>query len=280
MAAVYYPNPHWLPAHGGLLRCYPLSAGGPVDIAPQMDRLVVFRADVLLHAVTPYDPPPPQVLTPRQGPTPYPTPSPTTECLSPSALSSPLSNACPLRRRRAALRGTAAAGGGRSWSGAASRRPALWRTPSRSRPRRALPPLHLGCADRWAIGRQPRLPSTPPPAHRPSGSTPRWHGRRRAPLRTAALLQMLPPPPQLAAMAAMAGNRTPSVVVPNPLNSPQPTTCGLLPSPPSSTVHPSSGPPAAAAGHPAIQSAAAEHAALLRAALTAPPPARPLPPPH
>lgn len=62
MTAVYYPNPHWQPGHGGHLRCYPLYAEGrlaprTVEVGPCMDRLVLFRADVLLHDVGAYTPP-------------------------------------------------------------------------------------------------------------------------------------------------------------------------------------------------------------------------------
>ena len=62
ISAVYYLNPFWAPGHGGLLRCYPLLRRGQaaphcVEVEPLLDRLVLFRADVMLHAVTPYTPP-------------------------------------------------------------------------------------------------------------------------------------------------------------------------------------------------------------------------------
>lgn len=51
LTAIWYANPDWEPADGGLLRAY--EPTGPRDIAPLADRLVLFRSDVLEHAVTP-----------------------------------------------------------------------------------------------------------------------------------------------------------------------------------------------------------------------------------
>ncbi len=49
--AIYYANPEWEPAHGGVLRIYP--EGGPVDVEPVLDRLVVFLSERLEHEVLP-----------------------------------------------------------------------------------------------------------------------------------------------------------------------------------------------------------------------------------
>jgi SM-20-related protein len=51
LTAIYYLNPDWEPAHGGLLRLYP--EGGPVDVAPRLDTLVVFLSERLEHEVLP-----------------------------------------------------------------------------------------------------------------------------------------------------------------------------------------------------------------------------------
>jgi SM-20-related protein len=51
LTAIYYVNPDWEPAHGGLLRLYP--EGGPVDVAPRLDTLVVFLSERLEHEVLP-----------------------------------------------------------------------------------------------------------------------------------------------------------------------------------------------------------------------------------
>jgi len=51
LTAIYYVNPDWEPAHGGLLRLYP--KGGPVDVAPRLDTLVVFLSERLEHEVLP-----------------------------------------------------------------------------------------------------------------------------------------------------------------------------------------------------------------------------------
>lgn len=49
--AIYYANPGWEPAHGGVLRLYP--EGGPVDVEPVLDRMVVFRSERIEHEVLP-----------------------------------------------------------------------------------------------------------------------------------------------------------------------------------------------------------------------------------
>jgi SM-20-related protein len=51
VTAIYYLNPDWVPAHGGLLRLYP--EGGPVDVEPTLDRLVVFLSERIEHEVLP-----------------------------------------------------------------------------------------------------------------------------------------------------------------------------------------------------------------------------------
>ena len=51
VTAIYYLNPDWVPAHGGLLRLYP--EGGAVDVAPTLDRLVVFLSERIEHEVLP-----------------------------------------------------------------------------------------------------------------------------------------------------------------------------------------------------------------------------------
>jgi SM-20-related protein len=51
VTAIYYLNPGWVPAHGGLLRLYP--EGGPVEVEPTLDRLVVFLSERLEHEVLP-----------------------------------------------------------------------------------------------------------------------------------------------------------------------------------------------------------------------------------
>jgi SM-20-related protein len=50
LTAIVYLNPAWQPAHGGLLR---LHLEPPVDVAPAMDTLVVFRSEVVEHEVLP-----------------------------------------------------------------------------------------------------------------------------------------------------------------------------------------------------------------------------------
>jgi SM-20-related protein len=51
VTAIYYANPGWRPADGGLLRVH--LAAGPVDIEPILDRLVVFLSERLEHEVLP-----------------------------------------------------------------------------------------------------------------------------------------------------------------------------------------------------------------------------------
>lgn len=52
LTAVYYLNDGWIPAHGGTLRAFP-AGGEPVEIAPAIDRLVVFLSARLEHEVQP-----------------------------------------------------------------------------------------------------------------------------------------------------------------------------------------------------------------------------------
>jgi SM-20-related protein len=51
VTAIYYMNPGWRPEHGGALRLHGDAA--PVDIAPLLDRLVVFLSARLEHEVLP-----------------------------------------------------------------------------------------------------------------------------------------------------------------------------------------------------------------------------------
>ncbi|MEZ4265736.1 MAG: 2OG-Fe(II) oxygenase [Myxococcota bacterium] len=51
LTAIWYANPDWVPADGGALRAFEPAATR--SIAPLADRLVLFRSDVLEHAVTP-----------------------------------------------------------------------------------------------------------------------------------------------------------------------------------------------------------------------------------
>jgi SM-20-related protein len=51
LTAIWYANPDWIPADGGVLRAY--EPAGTRAIAPLADRLVIFRSDALEHAVTP-----------------------------------------------------------------------------------------------------------------------------------------------------------------------------------------------------------------------------------
>ncbi len=51
LTAIYYANPDWRDDHGGLLRLH--LPGGPLDVAPVLDRLVVFLSERLDHEVLP-----------------------------------------------------------------------------------------------------------------------------------------------------------------------------------------------------------------------------------
>lgn len=51
VTAIVYLNAGWIPAHGGLLRLY--LPGGPLDVAPRLDRLVVFLSERVEHEVLP-----------------------------------------------------------------------------------------------------------------------------------------------------------------------------------------------------------------------------------
>jgi SM-20-related protein len=50
--AIWYANPDWAPAHGGVLRLYP-EGKAPVDVEPVLDRLVVFLSERVEHEVLP-----------------------------------------------------------------------------------------------------------------------------------------------------------------------------------------------------------------------------------
>jgi SM-20-related protein len=49
--AIYYANPAWTPEAGGLLRLH--GAQGPVDVAPILDRVLVFLSERVEHEVLP-----------------------------------------------------------------------------------------------------------------------------------------------------------------------------------------------------------------------------------
>lgn len=53
LTAIWYANADWKPEHGGVLRLFPEDTGAPVDVAPVMDRLVVFLSERLEHEVMP-----------------------------------------------------------------------------------------------------------------------------------------------------------------------------------------------------------------------------------
>lgn len=52
LTAIFYLNPDWVPAHGGLLRLHPEGAPA-VDVAPTLGRLVVFLSERIAHEVLP-----------------------------------------------------------------------------------------------------------------------------------------------------------------------------------------------------------------------------------
>lgn len=51
VTALYYLNPDWVPEHGGLLRLH--VEAGPEEVAPTLDRLVVFLSERIEHEVLP-----------------------------------------------------------------------------------------------------------------------------------------------------------------------------------------------------------------------------------
>jgi SM-20-related protein len=51
VTAIYYANPAWTPEAGGLLRLH--GDEGPVDVAPVLDRLLVFLSERVEHEVLP-----------------------------------------------------------------------------------------------------------------------------------------------------------------------------------------------------------------------------------
>ncbi|WP_375754560.1 2OG-Fe(II) oxygenase [Corallococcus exercitus] len=53
LTAIWYANAGWKPEDGGLLRLFPEDAGAPVEVAPVLDRLVVFLSERLEHEVLP-----------------------------------------------------------------------------------------------------------------------------------------------------------------------------------------------------------------------------------
>jgi SM-20-related protein len=53
VTAIYYLNPGWTAAAGGVLRLYTAGADGPVDVEPVLDRIVIFRSELVEHEVLP-----------------------------------------------------------------------------------------------------------------------------------------------------------------------------------------------------------------------------------
>ncbi|RKH19671.1 2OG-Fe(II) oxygenase [Corallococcus sp. CA047B] len=53
LTAIWYANAGWAPTDGGLLRLYPEDTSAPLDVAPVLDRLVVFLSERLEHEVLP-----------------------------------------------------------------------------------------------------------------------------------------------------------------------------------------------------------------------------------
>lgn len=51
VTAIYYANPAWRPEDGGALRLH--GGDGPVDVAPVLDRLLVFLSERVEHEVLP-----------------------------------------------------------------------------------------------------------------------------------------------------------------------------------------------------------------------------------
>jgi SM-20-related protein len=51
VTAIYYANPAWGPDDGGVLRLH--GGNGPVDVAPVLDRLLVFQSERVEHEVLP-----------------------------------------------------------------------------------------------------------------------------------------------------------------------------------------------------------------------------------
>jgi SM-20-related protein len=51
VTAIYYANPVWGPDDGGILRLH--GGDGPVDVAPVLDRLLVFQSERVEHEVLP-----------------------------------------------------------------------------------------------------------------------------------------------------------------------------------------------------------------------------------
>jgi SM-20-related protein len=51
VTAIYYANPGWCPDHGGMLRLH--VDGGPHDLEPLLDRLLVFLSERVEHEVLP-----------------------------------------------------------------------------------------------------------------------------------------------------------------------------------------------------------------------------------
>ena len=53
ITALYYTNHAWCEAHGGALRLIAGGSGEHVDVAPLLDRLAIFRSEIVEHEVLP-----------------------------------------------------------------------------------------------------------------------------------------------------------------------------------------------------------------------------------
>jgi SM-20-related protein len=70
VTAIYYANPGWRPGDGGALRLH--LGGDPIDVAPELDRLIVFLSERVEHEVLPARAPRRAVTAWFRGPDPLP----------------------------------------------------------------------------------------------------------------------------------------------------------------------------------------------------------------
>jgi SM-20-related protein len=68
VTAIYYANPGWRPEDGGTLRLH--LDGGSIDVAPELDRLIVFLSERVEHEVLPAQAPRRAVTAWYRGPDP------------------------------------------------------------------------------------------------------------------------------------------------------------------------------------------------------------------
>jgi SM-20-related protein len=68
VTAIYYANPGWRPGDGGTLRLH--LDEGSIDVAPELDRLIVFRSERVEHEVLPAQAPRRAVTAWYRGPDP------------------------------------------------------------------------------------------------------------------------------------------------------------------------------------------------------------------